>query len=40
MFEYVDKMNEIKAKDVSNVAKQYLDFSQMNTVELITQEIK
>jgi len=40
MFEYVDKMNEIKAKDVSNVAKQYLDFSQVNTVELITQEIK
>jgi zinc protease len=40
MFIYVDKMNEIKAEDVSNIAKQYLDFSAMNTVELITQEIK
>ena len=40
MFEYVDKMNEISAKDVSNVANMYLDFSQANTVELITQEIK
>ncbi len=40
MFEYVDKMNEISAKDVSNVANTYLDFSQANTVELITQELK
>ncbi|WP_082319681.1 M16 family metallopeptidase [Candidatus Thioglobus autotrophicus] len=40
MFEYVDKMNEISAKDVSNVANTYLDFSQANSVELITQELK
>jgi hypothetical protein len=33
-------MNEIKAKDISNVAKKYLDFSQVNSVELITKAIK
>jgi zinc protease len=40
MFTYVAKMNEINSKDISNVAKKYLDFSQMNSVELITKEIK
>jgi len=40
MFEYVDKMSEIKAKELSTIASKYLDFSQMNTVELITEEIK
>ena len=40
MFTYVAKMNEIKAKDISNVAKKYLDFSQVNSVELITKAIK
>ena len=40
MFEYVDKMNKISAKDLSIVAKMYLDFSQVNTVELIPQGIQ
>ena len=40
MFEYVDKMNEIEAKEVSNVAKQYLDFTQANRVELIPQGVQ
>jgi zinc protease len=37
MFEYVDKMNEITGYQLSNVAKLYLNFEQMNTVELIPQ---
>jgi zinc protease len=40
MFTYVDKMNEIKAEDVSKAAKQYLDFSISNSVELIPQGVK
>ncbi|SFV76751.1 FIG015547: peptidase, M16 family [hydrothermal vent metagenome] len=39
MFEYVDKMNEITAEDLSNVAKFYLNFNQANTVELLPQGI-
>ncbi len=39
MFEYVDKMNEIEAKDLSKVAKMYLDFEKMNSVELLPQGI-
>ena len=40
MFEYVHKMNEIKAKDVSNAAKKYIQFNQSNVVELIPQEVE
>jgi zinc protease len=40
MFEYVDRMNKISTKDLSIVAKMYLDFSQVNTVELIPQGIQ
>ena len=40
MFEYVAKMNEITAKQVSNVANEYLDFSKVNVVELIPQGVK
>ena len=40
MFEYVYKMNEIKAKDVSNAAKKYIQFNQSNVVELMPQEVK
>ncbi|MDG2395046.1 pitrilysin family protein [Candidatus Thioglobus sp.] len=39
MFEYVDKMNKITAKELSSVAKLYLDFNQTNTVELLPQGI-
>lgn len=39
MFEYVDKMNEITAEDLSQVAKFYLNFNQENTVELEPQGI-
>lgn len=39
MFEYVDKMNGITAKELSNIAKLYLDFNQTNTVELLPQGI-
>jgi len=39
MFEYIDKMNEVKAKDLSIIAKLYLNFDQMNTVELLPQGI-
>ncbi|WXT99651.1 MAG: putative zinc protease [Catillopecten margaritatus gill symbiont] len=37
---YVDKMNAINASDVAKVAKQYLNFSQANSVELIPQGIQ
>ncbi len=40
MFTYVDKMNAINTKDVSKVAKQYLDFTNSNSVELIPQGVK
>jgi predicted Zn-dependent peptidase len=40
MFEYVDKMNKVTAKELSNVAKVYLNFNQMNTVELLPQKIQ
>jgi zinc protease len=40
MFSYVDKMNAISTHDVAQVAKQYLDFSQANSVELIPQGVK
>lgn len=39
MFEYVDEMNKITAKELSSVAKLYLDFNQTNTVELLPQGI-
>ncbi len=39
MFNYVDKMNEIETKDLSNVANLYLNFDQINTVELLPQGI-
>ncbi len=40
MFEYVDKMNLIAANELSIVAKKYLSFANMNTVELIPQGVK
>jgi zinc protease len=40
MFTYVDQMNNVSAEDVATVAKQYLIFSNANSVELIPQEIK
>ncbi|CAC9979996.1 FIG015547: peptidase, M16 family [uncultured Gammaproteobacteria bacterium] len=40
MFTYVDKMNAISTHDVAQIAKQYLDFSQANSVELIPQGVK
>ena len=40
MFKYVDKMNKIGAKSVSNVAKKYLNFKLANSVELIPQGLK
>lgn len=40
MFEYVDKMNEIEANEVSNVAKLYLNFSQANSVEVLPQGVQ
>jgi zinc protease len=40
MFTYVDNMNSIKASEVSEVAKQYLNFNDANSVELIPQGIK
>ncbi|SMN02014.1 FIG015547: peptidase, M16 family [uncultured Candidatus Thioglobus sp.] len=40
MFNYVDKMNGIDADDVAQAARQYLDFSQANSVELIPQGVK
>ncbi len=40
MFNYVDEMHEIDHKDVSNVAKKYLDFNDSNAVELIPQGVK
>ncbi len=40
MFTYVDNMNNISATEVSAAAKQYLNFDEANSVELIPQEIK
>lgn len=40
LFSYVDKMNAIDAKAVARVAKQYLHFSQSNSIELIPQGIQ
>ncbi|MDC9715518.1 MAG: pitrilysin family protein [Gammaproteobacteria bacterium] len=40
LFSYVGKMNAVSANDVAQVAKQYLNFSQANSVELIPQGIK
>jgi len=40
MFNYVDKMQEINAKDVSDIARQYLNFDDSNSVELIPQGVK
>ncbi len=40
IFEYVDKMNLIAANELSIVAKKYLSFANMNTVELIPQGVK
>jgi zinc protease len=40
MFEYVNKMNKVASKELSNVAKVYLNFNQMNTVELLPQKIQ
>jgi zinc protease len=37
---YVDRMNQISAQDVANVARQYLDFDTLNYVELIPQGVK
>ena len=40
MFNYPQKMNAVSAADVSNAAKQYLDFSKANAVELIPQSMQ
>ncbi len=40
MFEYVDKMNEIEAKNLSKVANIYIDFDKSNAVELIPQGVQ
>ncbi len=40
LFEYVEKMDQVDHLQVSNMAKKYLDFHQMNTVELIPQGVK
>jgi zinc protease len=40
MFEYLDKMNEVEAIEVANVAKKYLDFKKSNAVELIPQVVE
>jgi len=40
MFTYVDNMNNISATDVSAAAKQYLNFDEANSVELIPQGVK
>ncbi len=40
MFTYVDKMNAINIDDIMQVAKQYLNFSQANSVELVPQGVK
>lgn len=37
VFNYVDKVKAVNANDVAQVAKQYLNFTQSNTVELIPQ---
>jgi len=40
MFTYVDNMNSISATEVSTIAKQYLNFNDANSVELIPQGVK
>ena len=40
MFGYVHKMNAVSAQDVAKAAKQYLDFSKANSVELIPQGVQ
>lgn len=40
LLNYVDNMNTVTAKDVTKTAKQYLNFSKTNSVELIPQGIK
>jgi zinc protease len=40
MFSYVNKMNAINADDIAQVAQDYLDFSQVNAVELIPQGVR
>ncbi len=40
MFNYVDKMQEIEVKDISNITREYLNFANANTVELIPQRLK
>ena len=40
MFTYVDNMNSINATEVSAIAKQYLNFDDANSVELIPQGVK
>jgi len=40
MFTYVDNMNNISVTEVSKAAKQYLNFNDANSVELIPQGVK
>ena len=40
MFTYVDNMNSINVTEVSAIAKQYLNFDDANSVELIPQGVK
>lgn len=40
LLNYVDNMNSITAKDVAKTAKQYLNFSKANSVELIPQGVE
>jgi zinc protease len=40
MFTYADNMNSISATEVSAIAKQYLNFNDANSVELIPQGVK
>ena len=40
LFEYVPSMNQVQARDLSNVASKYLDFTKANQVELMPQGVK
>ena len=40
LFDYVPKMHQIKAQELSTVASKYLDFSKANQVELIPQGVQ
>lgn len=40
LLNYVDRINQVSAQDVANVARQYLDFDMLNYVELIPQGVK